>query len=237
MEVSVPTSKRDESFRDMIKVMDRINCGLLASDERSHIAFLNERLLGWLGYTAKDVEGRPTESLIPPEVRDVMRAERAAARAGDIRVRLTILQRKDSTTFPVLLIPQRFRDDLGQDLGGFTLVVDLGAVETAKQAGFRAHDNVRGKLDRIARELQAIGLASSMSTATTVPLHHPDLKELTPRELEVLMLLVAGERVPSIAKQLFISQHTVRGHLKAMFRKVRVRNQSELVHRVRSLQD
>ena len=110
-------------------------------------------------------------------------------------------------------------------------------METAKQAGFRSNDKVRGKLDRIARELQAIGLTSSASTSTTVPLHHPDLKELTPREIEVLMLLVAGERVPAIAEELFISQHTVRGHLKAMFRKVRVRNQSELVHRVRSLQD
>ena len=65
MEVSVADSKQDDSFRDMIKVMDNINCGLICSDDQSQIVFLNEQLLGWLGLSSKDVEGQPVESLVP----------------------------------------------------------------------------------------------------------------------------------------------------------------------------
>lgn len=55
---------------------------------------------------------------------------------------------------------------------------------------------------------------------------------LSARERDVLRLLVANRRVPQIAERLFISQHTVRSHLKAMFRKLDVRNQAELISRV-----
>ena len=68
-----------------------------------------------------------------------------------------------------------------------------------------------------------------------LPLEHPALAGLTPREREVLQLLVSGERVPAIAQHLFISQHTVRNHLKSIYRKVDVGTQSELIHRVRAL--
>ena len=47
--------------------------------------------------------------------------------------------------------------------------------------------------------------------------------------------LIKGARVPAIAKQLFISQNTVRNHLKAIYRKVDVSSQVELIERVRSL--
>jgi DNA-binding CsgD family transcriptional regulator len=51
----------------------------------------------------------------------------------------------------------------------------------------------------------------------------------------VLIRLVQGDRVPTIAKQLHISPHTVRNHLKAMYRVFEVSNQSELIERVRAL--
>lgn len=55
------------------------------------------------------------------------------------------------------------------------------------------------------------------------------LPGLSGRERDVLRLLVANRRVPQIAEKLFVSQHTVRSHLKAMFRKLHVRNQAELI--------
>ena len=58
---------------------------------------------------------------------------------------------------------------------------------------------------------------------------------LSTRETEVLSLLLSGQRVPSIAGQLHISPHTVRNHLKSMFRKLEVSTQAELIERVRSL--
>ncbi|MDJ0867286.1 MAG: helix-turn-helix transcriptional regulator [Myxococcota bacterium] len=91
------------------------------------------------------------------------------------------------------------------------------------------------RLHEIALELQALSLSLDVPSAAPVQLGHPDLAELTPREREVLAHLVSGERVPSIAKRLFISQHTVRGHLKSIFRKVGVESQSDLIQYVRSL--
>jgi len=57
----------------------------------------------------------------------------------------------------------------------------------------------------------------------------PGLDRLSSRELQVVRLLLKGDRVPAIAKQLFVSQSTVRNHLSSVFRKLRVRSQQDLV--------
>ncbi len=61
-----------------------------------------------------------------------------------------------------------------------------------------------------------------------------DRTQLTARELEVLELLVAGQRVAQIAPLLFISKETVRNHLKSMFRKLDTHSQAELIGRATS---
>ncbi len=58
---------------------------------------------------------------------------------------------------------------------------------------------------------------------------YPELKTLSPREREVLKIFLKGHRVPTIARDLFISPYTVRNHLKAIFAKLGVRSQVELV--------
>ena len=55
--------------------------------------------------------------------------------------------------------------------------------------------------------------------------------ELTARENEVLQLLLNGLRVSLIARELFVSEHTVRNHLKSIFRKLDVHSQVELIER------
>jgi DNA-binding NarL/FixJ family response regulator len=62
----------------------------------------------------------------------------------------------------------------------------------------------------------------------------PSLSRLTLREREVLARLLDGERVHTIADELFVSQSTVRNHLSSIFRKVGVHSQSELLRRLRS---
>jgi DNA-binding NarL/FixJ family response regulator len=52
---------------------------------------------------------------------------------------------------------------------------------------------------------------------------------LSQREREILRAVSAGQRVASIARLLGISPHTVRNHLKAIFRKVGVHSQLELL--------
>ena len=55
---------------------------------------------------------------------------------------------------------------------------------------------------------------------------------LTDRETEVLRLIAQGRSNPEIAAELFLSPHTVRDHLKAIFEKVGVGTRGELVARL-----
>jgi DNA-binding NarL/FixJ family response regulator len=56
--------------------------------------------------------------------------------------------------------------------------------------------------------------------------------DLSRRQLEILRRLVRGERVPTIARELSVSQSTVRNHLSAIYRSLGVHSQSELLARL-----
>jgi DNA-binding CsgD family transcriptional regulator len=72
-------------------------------------------------------------------------------------------------------------------------------------------------------ELPAAGVSPAVLQA---------LGQLSAREREVLGLLLANYRTRSIARTLFISPHTVRNHLKAIFDKLGVHSQIELLERL-----
>jgi DNA-binding NarL/FixJ family response regulator len=55
------------------------------------------------------------------------------------------------------------------------------------------------------------------------------LETLSSREREVLGLMVDGLRLSQVAKALFISPHTAKNHLKAVFEKLGVHSQTELL--------
>jgi DNA-binding NarL/FixJ family response regulator len=90
-----------------------------------------------------------------------------------------------------------------------------------------ADDGTAERLRRIAAELRSAGLLAATPNL-------PDTTDLSPRQLEILDLLLAGARVPAIARELYISQSTVRNHLSAVFRKFGVRSQVELIERLRA---
>jgi DNA-binding CsgD family transcriptional regulator len=60
-----------------------------------------------------------------------------------------------------------------------------------------------------------------------------NLQHLSSRELEIVTRLIAGDRVPSIAKQLFLTEGTVRNYLSSIFRKLGVGTQQELIELLR----
>jgi DNA-binding NarL/FixJ family response regulator len=57
------------------------------------------------------------------------------------------------------------------------------------------------------------------------------VKRLTRREFEVMQRVLIGDDVSAIGTVLYISPHTVRNHLKAIYRKLDVRSRVELVVR------
>jgi PAS domain S-box-containing protein len=88
-------------------------------------------------------------------------------------------------------------------------------------------------LTRIAHETRAAGLAKP-SGAAPVLADLPELATLTSREWEVVGALAEGSRVTTIARGLNVSPGTVRNHLSAVYRKLEVGSQAELLERLRA---
>jgi DNA-binding NarL/FixJ family response regulator len=85
------------------------------------------------------------------------------------------------------------------------------------------------------RLVLGVALRSRSSPRRASPAASRPLSDVTPlapltrRETDVLSLFVDGHRVKSIARSCFISEGTVRAHLKSVFRKLNVRSQAELM--------
>jgi PAS domain S-box-containing protein len=80
---------------------------------------------------------------------------------------------------------------------------------------------------RIGLEVQASGVVHGMHAVPAADL--PALSELTTRQWEIVTRLLRGQRVPEIARALYLSQSTVRNHLGEIFRKFGVHSQAELL--------
>lgn len=87
---------------------------------------------------------------------------------------------------------------------------------------------------RIARELETAHIAFGGVEATIDVEGVLDADALSPRQWEVLRRLLQGERVPGIARALFLSASTVRNHLTAIFAKFDVHSQEELIQLLRA---
>jgi PAS domain S-box-containing protein len=229
------TTVAEHWLAEMAPWLDRINCGVIGRNRDSQIVFVNTRLLNWTGHGEAELIGEDVARLFPPELRERTHTEVRASTEGDLRARLSVMQRRDSTTFPVLIIPQTFEGADGEYAGIVSIIVDLATIETAKRVASGPEASLASRLDRLAGELQSLSISASIAVPTAVSLDHPELASLSTREAEVLSLLMSGQRVPSIARRLHISPHTVRNHLKSMFRKLEVGTQVDLIEFVREL--
>ncbi len=74
-------------------------------------------------------------------------------------------------------------------------------------------------------------LATTHAAATEHPPEQPLAAPLTPRELDVLRLLVDGQTDADIGKKLFISTRTVNAHLRSVYSKLHVSSRKEAVRK------
>lgn len=94
---------------------------------------------------------------------------------------------------------------------------------------------------RAARMLESLrsvladgGTIAQIARRAAAPAHGHAADALTPREREIVGALSTGQRVGAIAGRLGVSEHTVRNHLKAVYRKLDVHSQVELLSRWRT---
>ena len=132
------------------------------------------------------------------------------------------------------VVPQALTRDLSGDLVVMSVLIDLGELQTARPMG-AAPGSLSAELATVAQRLHSMSFAAGLFADTVAPVDHPALVDLSSREREILEHLMQGSRVAAIAEALFISPNTVRNHLKAIYRKVEVSSQSELIELVKSL--
>jgi DNA-binding CsgD family transcriptional regulator len=101
-----------------------------------------------------------------------------------------------------------------------------GRGETDRIAELEQH------LTKIAREVEAAGLIDRGSPIPD-PASMPTLGDLTSRQWHILTRLLRGERVPTIARAMFLSASTVRNHLSVIYKKLGVHSQAELIEKLR----
>ncbi len=86
------------------------------------------------------------------------------------------------------------------------------------------------RLRRIGSEVRAAGVVDELRAFDAS--RSPVFNELSARQWEILQAILRGERVPSIANRLYLSQSTVRNHLTSIFRKFNVHSQPELLEKI-----
>jgi DNA-binding CsgD family transcriptional regulator/tetratricopeptide (TPR) repeat protein len=93
---------------------------------------------------------------------------------------------------------------------------------------------VRLRAEPLGEALEALARRARLDLAAGQP-HEPGRAGLTPRELEVLHLLVAGRNNRQIAEQLFISGKTATAHVTNILAKLGVHSRLEAAARAREL--
>jgi DNA-binding CsgD family transcriptional regulator len=148
-----------------------------------------------------------------------------SAVSGDasVGVRLRV-RRADGRYTAVRGVVTPTRDANGTRFG-FVLSSELGdeaAPRRDRVAELEQH------LWRIAAEVQAAGVVDTLQRLPDNA-DLPGLAQLSTRQWQVLSGLLRGERVPDIARSMYVSQSTVRNHLANIFRALGVHSQSELL--------
>ena len=169
-----------------------------------------------LGLDANDLVGAPVLRLV------------SADSAADVLVALAEAASRDKGVCISVLVPSAEGGLLAELLirrlvpsmsFAFSLVV-----AGDQDAGPLGAEEVLRKLGRGLRALDTGEAASALDRVAPI-----GAERLSSRESEIVARLVSGDRVPAIARALFLSQSTIRNHLSSAFGKLGVTSQQELV--------
>jgi DNA-binding NarL/FixJ family response regulator len=176
-----------------------------------------------LGIRAEDLIGRSISTVVVAD-EDIARLFAAAAqvRAGSSVALQIVMRSTSSSSRTVSFVLTALA---GSTTRGFIITEDPRHIDDARAARLSALER---HLWNIAAEVDASGILQFVGVDPN-PVRFPQLRTLTTRQWEILSRLMRGERVPTIAKELFISQSTVRNHLSVIFERFGVHSQPQLL--------
>lgn len=208
---------------------------LLVLDPTRRISFANESARRWAPGDTEIIGLRLDELEIPIEV--VERIGRGVERALERDVRSQfLLGTSRARRLLVRVAPAR----PGPGPGRVAIVVMLDVTEALDEV-LVADDSLRAlrqrfdylgeRLDAIASEVRRAELVLDAPEVSGQRLRE-GITRLSAREREVFDLAVRGLRAPTIARRLHLSPSTVRNHLSAVFLKLGVATQAQLMELV-----
>jgi PAS domain-containing protein/DNA-binding CsgD family transcriptional regulator len=178
-------------------------------------------VLGW------DIPACINRSLLsamhPDDASELMRAVRDTSVDGAIARHVRLRHRAGEWVLMQCLVVRLTSED--PPAVAFTLLPDPPPTANARLDRLTEMEQ---RLRRIAAELRAAGVMEDIEHLPTYD-QFPQLTSLSSRQWQVLVRLLRGERVPTIARDLFLSPSTVRNYLAAIFERFGVHSQAELI--------
>jgi DNA-binding CsgD family transcriptional regulator len=214
---------RDTSapWRDLVPI------ALGVADDEWRVSAVSEDLRDAVGLAPADCVGSSLLELVHPDDRHGLQRASWGNPGKAMSRRGVRLFRPGGGGLKVCVLAARCDDPLP---GGIIFAL-VGEPPPAGSSGNRVAE-LELRLRRIGAEVRAAELMDDLGRHVE-PSEHPQLAQLTARQWEILSMLLAGERVPTIARRLFMSPSTVRYHLAATFRKFGVHTQSGLLEVLR----
>jgi PAS domain S-box-containing protein len=182
-----------------------------------------------LGWDLDDARGSLMQGAVHPDDASLLllTLARSGAERRAVATRLRV-QRPGGQWTPVRCVLSPLCDHNPARFGfGLWLLSNEDDFKMADQRATRLEEH----LWRIGAEVHASDIGG-LSSNPGLLRSHSVLEGLSERQSQVLRRLISGDRIPTIARSLFLSESTVRNHLSAIYRKAGVHSQSELLARL-----
>ena len=205
--------------------MDMVPIALGFADRHWRIEAVSSEVYELLGRFPNDCIGEVLLDWMEPEDAAALAAAVLAEQVPSVFLRIKMAGADGASVDVCVMVAPAERD--GETEVRFALV-------GLAQDYFPATDRVTElevRLRRIGAEVRAAGVLQTMGALGSAD--HPALGELTTRQWEIANRIAQGQRVATIAKELYISASTVRNHLAVIFQKFGVHSQAELMERLR----
>jgi PAS domain S-box-containing protein len=199
---------------DLADVAEVLSVGVVVCDEFGHPIRVNQAFLDLLGYSLEELHALPPWAVTHPDDRpqELALFREVVSGTRDSYVIEKRCTRKSGDEFWA-----RFRYRVRREPDG-TALTACGLLEdiTMERQSREPHPRVIGWSDCIPPAVKA-------------------QLRLTAREAAVASLLARGCSAKRIAADIGISWHTARGHIERVLRKLGIRSQAEVGHRLASL--
>jgi DNA-binding CsgD family transcriptional regulator len=214
-------------------LLDKVPVGLLWHDCRGRILAANAWLHGVLGYGPGELRGESLWNVvrIPGQRELVVRTyEALVPSAPDASLLLVCTHARGAPLALHVDLRGEFDEDGAPRAFAWAMRMPE-PIAAGVASSLEALARATARLERL------VDSTSSPALGSAPPAHEAngaagELSRLSPRERQVAELLLEGESPSSMAARLNVSEHTVRNHLKGIYRRLGVHSKDELLLRL-----